>query len=109
MNVANLQLEGLLMAIASINHLLVRKGVLSVEEIDKALRKAEASETATNGLTVCHRPVVMLSTSRSDCWNWPMSAGGGHAVFENLRRGNGIRKAAGRSFCLLANGWRMAG
>ncbi len=28
MNVANLQLEGLLMAIASINHVLVRKGLL---------------------------------------------------------------------------------
>jgi hypothetical protein len=45
MNVANLQLEGLLMAIASINHVLVRKGVLSIEEIDTALRKAEASCT----------------------------------------------------------------
>ena len=29
MNVANLQLEGLLMAVASINHLLVQKGVLT--------------------------------------------------------------------------------
>ena len=45
MNVANLQLEGLLMAIASINHVLVRKGLLSIEEIDTALRKAEASGT----------------------------------------------------------------
>jgi hypothetical protein len=80
MNVANLQLEGLLMAIASINHLLVRKGVLSA----KPCGKLKQARLATNGLTVCHRPVVMLSTSRSDCWNWPMSAGGGHAVFENL-------------------------
>lgn len=40
MNVANLQLEGLLMAVASINHVLVRKGILSTHEIDTALRKA---------------------------------------------------------------------
>lgn len=45
MNVANFQLEGLLMAIASINHVLVRKGVLTSQEIEIALRKAEASET----------------------------------------------------------------
>lgn len=44
MNAANLQLEGLLMAIASINHVLVRKGVLTVQEIEIALRKAEAIE-----------------------------------------------------------------
>ncbi|UVK38650.1 hypothetical protein LHFGNBLO_005847 [Mesorhizobium sp. AR10] len=43
MNVANLQLEGLLMAIASINNSLVHKGILSIDEIDTALRKAEAS------------------------------------------------------------------
>ena len=44
MYVANLQIEGLLMAIASINHILVRKGLLTTQEIDIALRKAEASE-----------------------------------------------------------------
>lgn len=41
MNVANLQLEGLYLAVASINDLLVRKGVVSREEIDLALRRAE--------------------------------------------------------------------
>ena len=45
MHVANLQLEGLLMAVASINNVLVRKGILTVEEIDTALRKAEAAMT----------------------------------------------------------------
>lgn len=45
MNVANLQIEGLLMAIAHVNNTLVQKGLLSVEEIDIALRKAEASMT----------------------------------------------------------------
>ncbi|MCO6052287.1 hypothetical protein NGM99_21085 [Mesorhizobium sp. RP14(2022)] len=43
MNTANLQLEGLIMAIASINHVLVRKGLVSVEEIDVALLKAQAN------------------------------------------------------------------
>ena len=49
MYVANLQIEGLLMAIASINHILVRKGVLTTQEIDIALRKAEASEAGGEG------------------------------------------------------------
>ncbi len=43
MRVSNLQLQGLLMAVASINNLLVRKGVLDIDEIDMALREAEAS------------------------------------------------------------------
>ncbi|MDX8538562.1 MULTISPECIES: hypothetical protein [Mesorhizobium] len=43
MNVANLQLEGLLMSVASINNLLVHKGVLSIDEIDRALQHAEDS------------------------------------------------------------------
>ena len=45
MNVASLQLEGLMMAIASLNNLLVHKGLLSVDDIDVALRKAEAGVT----------------------------------------------------------------
>jgi len=61
MNVANLQLEGLLMAVASINQVLVRKGVLSVEEIDIALRRAEASETGeerSEGMSASSRDAV---------------------------------------------------
>ena len=46
MNVANLQIEGLLMAVASITDALVEKGVISVDEVDLALRKAEASITS---------------------------------------------------------------
>ncbi|MDH4987731.1 hypothetical protein QEZ47_19840 [Aminobacter anthyllidis] len=65
MNVANLQLEGLLMAIATINHILVRKGVLSAEEIDIALRKAEASETA-------EERSEELSSSHRDAVNFPI-------------------------------------
>lgn len=41
MNVANLQLQGLYIAIAAINEALVRKGLLTREEVDAALRLAE--------------------------------------------------------------------
>ncbi|HEV2502806.1 MAG TPA: hypothetical protein VGV39_07005 [Mesorhizobium sp.] len=50
MNVANLQIEGLLMAVAAINDALVRKGVLSAEEVELALRKVEASLTGDERL-----------------------------------------------------------
>lgn len=43
MNVANLQIEGLCLAIAAINHALVEKGILSQVELDDTLRKAEAT------------------------------------------------------------------
>lgn len=41
MNTANLQLEGLVMAIASITKALVANGSLTTEEVDKALATAE--------------------------------------------------------------------
>ncbi len=43
MNSANLQLEGLYLAIAAVNAALVRKGLLSREDIDDALARAEQS------------------------------------------------------------------
>ncbi len=46
MNTANLQLEGLLLAMAEVNRTLVAKGVLGVDEIEAALHRAEASATA---------------------------------------------------------------
>lgn len=50
MNVANLQIEGLLMAAAAVNDALVRKGLLSADEVDLALRKVEASLTGDERL-----------------------------------------------------------
>lgn len=41
MNTANLQLEGLLMAISGINQALVAKGLLTTEEIDRSLAVTE--------------------------------------------------------------------
>lgn len=46
MNQANLQLEGLLMAVAAINRLLVEKGVVNAHEVETALRRAEARITS---------------------------------------------------------------
>ena len=47
MNTANLQLEGLYIAVAAITNALVVKGVLTREEVDGALRVAE--KTALTG------------------------------------------------------------
>ncbi len=62
MNVANLQLEGLIMAVAAINKVLVGKGLLSTEEIEAALKKTEASltgeERAVEDLTPSYRDAV---------------------------------------------------
>jgi len=41
MNTANLQLEGLLMAVAAVNQALVSKGVLTTADLDKALAVSE--------------------------------------------------------------------
>jgi hypothetical protein len=65
MNVANLQLEGLLMAVAAINHVLVRKGVLTVGEIDVALAKAQSNMTS-------ERRSEELSSSHRDAVNFPL-------------------------------------
>jgi hypothetical protein len=45
MNTANLQLEGLCLAIAAVHRELVAKGIISQQELDIALRKAEAAAT----------------------------------------------------------------
>ncbi len=78
MNTANLQLEGLYLAIASINKLLVAKGIVSIKEIDTALRRAEANATGdehiVEDMTPANRDAVcfpirllqMANNSRSD-------------------------------------------
>jgi hypothetical protein len=62
MNVANLQLEGLMMAVAAINNALVHKGLLSIDEIDIALRKTEASmandERFYEAMTLSNRDAI---------------------------------------------------
>jgi hypothetical protein len=46
MNQANLQLEGLLMAVAALNRMLVEKGLATAQEIEVALHRAEARITS---------------------------------------------------------------
>lgn len=41
MNTANLQLEGFYLVIASLNEMLIAKGLVSRQEVDEALQKAE--------------------------------------------------------------------
>lgn len=66
MNTANLQLEGLYLAIASLNNLLVSKGILSVEEIDTALRRAEANVTGDENI------VEIMSPANRDAVCFPI-------------------------------------
>jgi hypothetical protein len=48
MHAANLQIEGLCLALASINRLLVAKGIVTQEELDNAFEKAEATARGDN-------------------------------------------------------------
>jgi hypothetical protein len=64
-NTANLQLEGLYLVIASLNNALVKKGLLSRDEIDLALRRAE--ETAIGD----DRVVEDMSHSNRDAIAFP--------------------------------------
>jgi hypothetical protein len=43
MNVANLQMQGLVVAVASLNQMLVRRGLISIDDVDDALHRAEAN------------------------------------------------------------------
>jgi hypothetical protein len=58
MNVANLQIEGLIMALAYTHRALVGKGILSAEQIEHALHKAEASLTAEERLFQDMTPAI---------------------------------------------------
>lgn len=62
MNVANLEIEGLLMVLAPINNMLVHKSVLSIDDIELALHEAEASltreERSHQELTLAQREAV---------------------------------------------------
>jgi hypothetical protein len=45
-NPANIQLEGVYLALTAITELLVEKGIVTREELDRALHKAEARATS---------------------------------------------------------------
>ena len=80
MNAANLQLEGLMMALASINNALVHKGLLSIDEIDVALHRAEA------GITSEERVFEDMSPANRDAVCFPIRL---------LRAANKVQSEAG--------------
>jgi len=89
MNTANLQLEGLLMAIAGLNQMLVAKGVATVDEIDKCLARSEQTVLGDD------RVVEDLSPANRDAIAFPvrllrlannMSDGAGTPSFAELAR-----------------------
>jgi len=76
MNTANLELEGLYVAIAAVNHLLVQKGVVTLAELQGALdeahnaTKAAAKErelSGSNREAICF-PIrfLMLASAKAD-------------------------------------------
>lgn len=65
MNTANLQLEGLYLAIAGITNALVTKGLLTREEVNTALRTAEQSATSD------YRSAEDLSPANRDAIAFP--------------------------------------
>lgn len=66
MNSANLQLEGLCLAVAAINQALSAKGLLSQNEIDQALRRAEIAASSDE------RFVEQLSPASRDAVCFPI-------------------------------------
>jgi hypothetical protein len=86
MNAANLQIEGLLMAVAAVNRCLVDKGMLVQEEIEQALAAAEAEITgddrALEGLTPANRDAVAFPLR----WLRAANASEGAAEFAALTR-----------------------
>jgi len=66
MNTANLQLEGLLLAMAALHHQLVEKGVLTREEIDRTLATCESNATGSD------RSAEDLSPANRDAIAFPI-------------------------------------
>ena len=66
MNTANLQIEGLLMAVAAVNKALVAKGVLAPEELDRALAICEQTALGDDQL------VEELSPANRDAVLFPI-------------------------------------
>ncbi len=96
MNTANLQLEGLLVAIAAVNQALVAKGVLATEEIDRALAVSEQTalgdERLTEDLSPSNRDAVLFPIRLLRLAN-NMAGDRGVPPFAELARAVGESKA----------------
>lgn len=89
MNTANLQIEGLLMAVAGLNQLLVEKGVVSMKEVDHSLARSEQTilgdDRVAEDLSPANRdavafPIRLLRLANS------INDGRGSALFAELAR-----------------------
>ncbi len=87
MNVANLQLEGLYLAIAAMHETLIRKGVVTRDDVDDAMREAE--QTAIND----NRSVESLRPAERDALAFPARL---------LRAANATADDGAQSFSQLA-------
>lgn len=88
MNSANLQLEGLYLAIAAMHETLIRKGLVTREEVDEAMHAAE--QTAIND----YRSVESLRPAERDALAFPARL---------LRMANAtVNDTGGESFSALA-------
>jgi hypothetical protein len=88
LNTANLQLEGLYLAVASLTEGMVRKGLLSREEVDSALRSAEetaAGDYANEEKSSAHRDAIAFPLRLLRLAN-NMSADGQVPPFSELAR-----------------------
>lgn len=96
MNTANLQLEGLLVAIAAVNQALVAKGVLATAEIDRALAISEQTalgdERLTEDLSPSNRDAVLFPIRLLRLAN-NMAGDRGVPPFAELARAVGESKA----------------
>lgn len=92
MNTANLQIEGLLMAVAAINRSLVDKGLLSRAEIERLLAICEANTIGED------RAIEELSPANRDATVFPIrllraaNAEGAPATFSALAKAVGQNK-----------------
>jgi hypothetical protein len=93
MNPANLQIEGLLMAVAEMHRLMVERGLVSATDVATALRRAEARITSDDrfeeGMPLANRdamcfPIRLLMLANSPDFK---SAG-----FSELARAVGLSK-----------------
>jgi hypothetical protein len=100
MNTANLQLEGLYVAVAAITNALVEKGILSRGEVEEALRSAEAAALGGN------RAGGEMSAANRDAVAFParllilansMAAAGNMVPFSELARRVGATRPEDRA------------
>jgi hypothetical protein len=94
MNTANLQLEGLYLAVAAMNNLLVEKGLLERSDVDLALRRAEAIATGdrhAEELSLANRDAMAFSIRLLRLANDTLAVGE-NPSFSDLARAVGSTK-----------------